>query len=168
MEIDTALCPVREADMSPYEILLSESQERMLVIGHKGQFEPIRAIAEKWELEAALIGSVTDDGMFRVKHNGTIVVEIPGTDLVDEAPVYHPEGTESDASIARRASGGSLMADLTHFDDQGRAHMVDVSAKDVTDGREATDGLWGAGKPAPLLLITIRPGVELIQSLDVV
>lgn len=104
--IDTALVPVREPDMTPYEVLLSESQERMLVVGREGHLEPIRAIAEKWELEAELIGHVTDDGLFRVVHAGRTVVEIPGSDLVERAPVYHPEAEEDPAIAVRRDGTG--------------------------------------------------------------
>ncbi len=70
VEIDTAKVPVREPGMTPYEILLSESQERMLVVATVGHEAEVRRILEKWELEAEVIGRVTDDGMFRVLENG--------------------------------------------------------------------------------------------------
>ena len=103
VQIDTALVPTREPDMTPYEILLSESQERMLVVGLKGHFEEIRAITEKWELEAVRIGEVTDDEMFRVLHDNAVVAEIPGPSLVDGCPVYEPESVEESTADARRA-----------------------------------------------------------------
>jgi phosphoribosylformylglycinamidine synthase len=103
VEIDTALVPTREPDMTPYEILLSESQERMLVVARRDRVRDVQAIAAKWELEAVAIGRVTDDGMFRVRAGPVVVAEIPGRRLVDDSPVYHPEARESDAAAARRA-----------------------------------------------------------------
>src|SRR5690606_36203346 len=102
VDIDTALVPTREEGMTPYEILLSESQERMLVVAKAGHEDEVRKILEKWELEAAVIGRVTDDGMYRVRHNGVVVCEIPGKQLVD-CPTYVREGRESE-EIARLRS----------------------------------------------------------------
>ena len=103
VEIDTGLVPAREADMTSYELLLSESQERMLVVGLKGHLEEIRKITEKWELEAVRIGHVTDDEMFRVLHNNVVVAEIPGPALVDGCPIYEPKAAEDPTAKARRA-----------------------------------------------------------------
>jgi phosphoribosylformylglycinamidine synthase subunit PurL len=96
VDIDTALVPVREEGMSPYEILLSESQERMLVVAKAGHEQEVIRILEKWELEAAVIGRVTDDGLYRVRDNGVIVCELPGEPLVNECPTYTREGVESE------------------------------------------------------------------------
>jgi phosphoribosylformylglycinamidine synthase len=95
VDIDVMHMPVREENMTPYEILLSESQERMLVVAHQGREEDVRAILEKWELEAAVIGYVTDDGLYRVRENGVIVCEIPGEPLVTACPTYVREAKES-------------------------------------------------------------------------
>jgi len=103
VEIDLALVPTREPGMTPYEILLSESQERMLVVARPDRVAQVRAIAAKWELDATPIGRVTDDGMYRCRWQDQIVVEIPGRPLVEEAPVYHPEALE-DQAIARLRS----------------------------------------------------------------
>jgi len=103
VDIDTALVPTREPGMTPYEILLSESQERMLVVAKQGHEDDVRRILEKWELEAAVIGRVTDDGMYRVRENGTVVCEIPGEPLVKGCPVYVREGIESEDAQRRRA-----------------------------------------------------------------
>ncbi len=91
VEIDLALVPKRESGMTPYEILLSESQERMLVIVNKGEEAAVKQIFEKWDLPYAHIGEVRDDGFMRVRNNGETVVEIPARALADEAPVYHRE-----------------------------------------------------------------------------
>jgi phosphoribosylformylglycinamidine synthase subunit PurL len=96
VDIDTALVPVREEGMTPYEILLSESQERMLVVAKAGREDEVKRILEKWELEAAVIGHVTDDGMYRVRENGVIVCEVPGQPLVNGCPTYTRDGREAD------------------------------------------------------------------------
>ena len=96
VEIDMALVPVREPGMTPYEILLSESQERMLVVAHDGQEDEVRRILEKWELEAAVIGTVTDDGRFRVLEDGVVVADIPALPLTEGCPTYEREGIEGD------------------------------------------------------------------------
>ncbi len=91
IEMDVALVPRREEGMTPYEILLSESQERMLVVPQKGMEEEVKKIFNKWGLEAVVIGRVTDDGIWRVKEGDQIVAEIPAKGLTDMCPVYDPE-----------------------------------------------------------------------------
>jgi phosphoribosylformylglycinamidine synthase len=91
VEIDLALVPKREPGMTPYEILLSESQERMLIIVHKGKEQVVRDIFEKWDLPYAEVGVVKDDGMMRVLMDGKTVAEIPAAKLADDAPIYHRE-----------------------------------------------------------------------------
>ena len=94
VEIDLSLVPKRETGMTPYEILLSESQERMLVIVKKGEEVRVQEIFEKWDLPYAQIGIVTGDGFMRVQEEGQTVVEIPARALADEAPVYHREASQ--------------------------------------------------------------------------
>src|SRR5262249_46364235 len=89
IEIDVMHVPQRESGMTPYEIMLSESQERMLLVVKKGREAEVEKIFEKWDLHAAYIGEVTTDGLMRVKDHGKVVAEIPNTALVDEAPVYN-------------------------------------------------------------------------------
>ncbi len=91
VEIDLNLVPKRETGMTPYEILLSESQERMLVIVTKGEEEKVRAIFEKWDLPYAEVGIVNDDGMMRVREGDAVAVEIPARKLADDAPLYSRE-----------------------------------------------------------------------------
>jgi phosphoribosylformylglycinamidine synthase len=88
VEIDVQHVPQRETGMTPYEIMLSESQERMLLVVKKGREAEVERIFEKWDLHASHIGEVTTDGLMRVKDRGQVVAEIPNTALVDEAPVY--------------------------------------------------------------------------------
>jgi len=88
IEIDLAKVPKRESGMTPYEIMLSESQERMLIIAKRGKENLVREIFEKWDVPCAEIGRVTDDGMMRVRNNGAIAAEIPAKPLAQEAPLY--------------------------------------------------------------------------------
>ena len=88
IEIDLELVPQRETGMTPYEIMLSESQERMLIVAEKGREDEVFAVFKKWGLDAVTIGAVTDDGMLRVKDHGKVVAEIPNRELADEAPLY--------------------------------------------------------------------------------
>lgn len=94
IDVDLDLVPKREDGMTPYEILLSESQERMLVIVNKGQEDSVRDIFEKWDLPYAQIGTVTGDGAMRIRAAGKVVAEIPASSLTDQAPVYHREAAE--------------------------------------------------------------------------
>ncbi|MBV8814832.1 MAG: phosphoribosylformylglycinamidine synthase subunit PurL [Verrucomicrobia bacterium] len=91
VQIDLALVPKREPDMSPYEILLSESQERMLIIVQRGKEEQVKRIFEKWDLPYSKVGTVTNDGFMRVLDDGSVEVEIPAKQLADDAPIYERE-----------------------------------------------------------------------------
>ena len=88
IEIELDRVPQRETGMTPYEIMLSESQERMLLVAQKGREEEVYRVFRKWGLEAAEIGVVTQDGKLRVRHHGVVVAEIPNRELADEAPLY--------------------------------------------------------------------------------
>src|SRR5688572_27420986 len=88
IEIDVSLVPQRESGMTPYEIMLSESQERMLLVVKKGREAEVERIFAKWDLHAVHIGEVTADGLLRVRNRGEVVAEIPNRALTDEAPVY--------------------------------------------------------------------------------
>ncbi|RKY87184.1 phosphoribosylformylglycinamidine synthase subunit PurL [candidate division KSB1 bacterium] len=98
MELDLDKVPLREKGMIPYEIMLSESQERMLIIAKKGREEDVRRICDKWDLNCAEFGRVTSDGMLRVKWHGQVVVEIPAQSLAagEGAPVYTREAEKPD------------------------------------------------------------------------
>ena len=89
IEIDLKYVPQRESGMSPYEIMLSESQERMLLVAEQGREHEVFAVFRKWGLDAVTIGQVTGDGLLRVKDHGEVVAEIPNRALADEAPVYN-------------------------------------------------------------------------------
>jgi phosphoribosylformylglycinamidine synthase len=88
VEIELDLVPQRETGMNPYEIMLSESQERMLLVAEKGREEEVFAVFRKWGLDAATIGRVIPEATMRVLEHGRVVAEIPNAALTDEAPVY--------------------------------------------------------------------------------
>src|SRR5256885_3047229 len=113
IEIDLAKVPKREPGMTPYEILLSESQERMLIIARHGQENIVREIFEKWDVPCAEIGRVTDDGMMRVRNNGSVAAEIPAKPLADEAPLYSREAKKpvSVAPVYDRRTNGLAKID---------------------------------------------------------
>ena len=94
IHIELDKVPQRETGMNAYEILLSESQERMLVIVQKGREAELEAIFKKWDLHAARIGEVTEGGEMLVTHHGVPVVKIPAKALTDEGPLYDREATE--------------------------------------------------------------------------
>ncbi len=89
IEIELARVPQRETGMSPYEMMLSESQERMLLVAQRGREGEVLAIFSKWGLDGIEIGSVTSDGLLRVLFHGQLAAEIPARALAEEGPVYH-------------------------------------------------------------------------------
>ena len=89
IEIDLARMPRRETGMIPYEVMLSESQERMLLVVRRGREDEVLSIFRKWDLDAVIIGRVTGDGLMRVKDGERVVAEIPAAALAEEGPVYH-------------------------------------------------------------------------------
>jgi phosphoribosylformylglycinamidine synthase II len=88
IDIDLDLVPQREPGMTAYEMLLSESQERMLLVAEKGREDEVFSVFKKWQLDAVTIGVVTDDGKLRIRHQGKVEAEIPNRALADEAPKY--------------------------------------------------------------------------------
>ena len=100
--IDTSKVPVRETGMTPYEILLSESQERMLVVALKGHENAVRDILFKWDLTAEVIGEVIAEPVYRVTDGDRIVAEFPGSDLVTQCPRYDVPAEEGQETITRR------------------------------------------------------------------
>src|SRR5258708_7610364 len=89
IEIDLAKVPQRETGMTPYEIMLSESQERMLLVAEKSREHEVLAVFKKWGLDAVVVGQVTEGGIARINNNGRVAAEIPAHPLAEEGPVYH-------------------------------------------------------------------------------
>jgi phosphoribosylformylglycinamidine synthase subunit PurL len=114
IELDLSLVPQREQNMTAYEMLLSESQERMLIVAHSGREREVMDIFRKWDLDAVVIGRVRDTQRMQVIHNGETVADIPVEALTDEAPRYdRPMRSPSrDNSAARTFESQDLNADL--------------------------------------------------------
>ena len=130
VSMDVALVPVREPAMTPYEILLSESQERMLVVARAGREDAARRILEKWDLEAAAIGRVTGGGTFRVLEDGVPVADIPALPLTEGCPTYERPAEESNEARELRATDVSRYGELSG-DDLEQAFLAVVGAPAV-------------------------------------
>ena len=120
IEIDLAKVPQRETGMTPYEIMLSESQERMLLVAEKGREQEVLAVFKKWGLDATVVGDVTDGGLLVVLDHGQLAAQIPAHPLAEEGPVYNrrlaepsrQKETEQDW-FAFAAEGTDLTANLS-------------------------------------------------------
>jgi len=109
IEIDLALVPRREPGMTSYELMLSESQERMVVVARRGSEGRVRHVFEKWDLDAAVIGRVTEGGLLRVLDHGRLVAEVPATALAEGAPAYRrPIAAPDGASECRQLDLSTL------------------------------------------------------------
>src|SRR6202171_2931897 len=114
IEIELARVPQREPGMTPYEMMLSESQERMLLVAERGREQQVLTVFAKWGLDAVEIGRVTEDGLVRVLHRGHIVAEIPAHALAEEGPVYQrPLAAPAPAANERLIEFGPAGVDLT-------------------------------------------------------
>src|ERR1700726_3871037 len=119
VEIELDRVPQRETGMTPYEIMLSESQERMLLVAQKGREEEVFRIFQKWGLDAVEIGRVTSDAKMRVLEHGEVVAEIPNAGFTDDAPVYkrprarwEPPVDREMPEFVKLAAGGDFSAQL--------------------------------------------------------
>ncbi|MDH3426852.1 MAG: phosphoribosylformylglycinamidine synthase subunit PurL [Gemmatimonadota bacterium] len=117
IDIDVDRLPVRESGMTAYEMLLSESQERMLLVARPERVDEVTAVLGRWELQAAVIGHVTDDGLFRVRRGAEVVAEIPVEPLVDSCPTYVRDGVEDPAIAELRTNDLSALAHLETDDE---------------------------------------------------
>jgi phosphoribosylformylglycinamidine synthase len=113
IEIELDKVPQRAANMSSYELMLSESQERMLIVVHKGREEEVKRIFDKWDLPWSEIGIITDTGHMKVRHGGKLVVDIPAKKIADESPVYQREAKEPAYIAEVRAFRLDGVADTT-------------------------------------------------------
>jgi phosphoribosylformylglycinamidine synthase len=167
IEIDLMHVPKRETGMSPYEIMLSESQERMLLVAQKGREQEVFDVFRKWGLDAATIGIVTGDGLLRVRNNGEVVAEISNRALADEAPVYDRPHTSPQRSVPMDPpafSSSDLKSDLLRILASG-----DVCSKswiyDQYDWSVRTNTLTAPGSDAAIVRIK-DTGTSIAMSLD--
>jgi phosphoribosylformylglycinamidine synthase len=121
LDVELDLVPQRETGMTAYEIMLSESQERMLLVAIKGREDEVLRVFEKWGLDAVIVGTVRPEPRLRIRHHGELVADIPNQSLTDDAPLYHrPLGTwkapvsmdPSDEVLAELAEDRDYTADL--------------------------------------------------------
>jgi phosphoribosylformylglycinamidine synthase subunit PurL len=115
LEIELDLVPQRETGMSSYEIMLSESQERMLLVAERGREEEVFKVFRKWGLDAVTVGQVIGENTMRVLHHGVAVAEIPNKALTDDAPLYHREVGEWTAPVPQQKPGALQLGVKTHF-----------------------------------------------------
>jgi phosphoribosylformylglycinamidine synthase II len=172
VEIDLKYVPQRETGMTPYEIMLSESQERMLLVAEKGREGEVFQVFHKWGLDAVEIGHVTADGILRVKDHGDVVAEIPNRALADEAPLYdrphakpyRPAPMNPPAALLNRDREGAVQADLIALLKSG-----DICSKrwiwEQYDYMVRTNTVQGPGSDAAIVRIK-ETGTSLAISLD--
>jgi phosphoribosylformylglycinamidine synthase II len=168
VEIDLQYVPQRETGMTPYEIMLSESQERMLLVAQKGREEEVFSVFRKWGLDAVTVGRVTPDGILRVKDHGQVVAEIPNRALADEAPLYDRPHTKPYRTAPLQPPGdlpvGDVKADLIALLDSG-----DICSKrwiwEQYDYSVRTNTIQGPGADAAIVRIK-ETGTSIAMSLD--
>jgi phosphoribosylformylglycinamidine synthase len=171
VEIDLQHVPQRETGMTPYEIMLSESQERMLLVAEKGREDEVFRVFRKWGLDAITIGHVTPDGILRVKDHGQVVAEIPNRGLADEAPLYDRPHTKpyrpvpmNALPIPSRASRDAIESDLIALLSSG-----DICSKrwiwEQYDYMVRTNTIAGPGSDAAVVRIK-ETGTSIAMALD--
>jgi phosphoribosylformylglycinamidine synthase len=131
IQIDISRVPQRETGMSPYEIMLSESQERMLLVVKKGREAEVEAIFDKWDLHAVRIGEVSEGGRLRVSDRGKVVADVPNDSLVDDAPLYdRPRKRPADLEERQRLDLESMRPA-----DPARAFLTLLSSPEIASKR---------------------------------
>jgi phosphoribosylformylglycinamidine synthase II len=171
VEIDLKYVPQRETGMTPYEIMLSESQERMLLVAENGRENEVLGVFRKWGLDAVQIGHVTPDGILRVKDHGQVVAEIPNRALADEAPLYDRPHTKpyrpvpmNAPPIPSRATADAVKSDLIALLSSG-----DICSKrwiwEQYDHTVRTNTIEGPGSDAAIVRIK-ETGTSIAMALD--
>lgn len=112
IDIDVAAVPRRETGMTAYEVMLSESQERMVLVAAPDRFDEIAAVLERWSLSSALIGYITDDGLVRIRDGEELHVEVPVTHFIDECPTYVVAADEPESAREHRTLDLSRLSDI--------------------------------------------------------
>ena len=118
LEIELDLVPQRETGMTPYEIMLSESQERMLLVAEKGREEEVFRVFRKWGLDAVTIGRVIGQPAMRVLEHGKVVAEIPNAALTDDAPLYHRPLERWEPPVPREVPDNVALGNKTEFTEE--------------------------------------------------
>jgi phosphoribosylformylglycinamidine synthase len=171
VEIDLQHVPQRETGMTPYEIMLSESQERMLLVAEAGREHEVFQVFRKWGLDAVTIGHVTGDGILRVKDHGQVVAEIPNRALADEAPLYdrphtkpHRSAPMNPPALSQRVTRDEIQSDLISILSSG-----DVCSKrwiwEQYDYLVRSSTLRGPGADAAIVRVK-ETGTSIAMALD--
>jgi len=113
IDIDVAAVPRRETGMTAYEVMLSESQERMVLVAAPDRFDEIAAVLDRWSLHSALIGHITDDGLVRIREGNDVHAEVPVSHFIDACPTYGVDDVAPGAARARRVLDLSRIADIS-------------------------------------------------------
>ena len=116
IDIDVSAVPRRETGMTAYEVMLSESQERMVLVAPPDRFQEIAAVLDRWSLNSALIGNITDDGLVRIRDRDEVHVEVPVSHFIDECPTYVVATDEPATARVRRSLDLSRLADIRQAD----------------------------------------------------
>jgi phosphoribosylformylglycinamidine synthase subunit PurL len=178
LDVELDLVPQRETGMSAYEIMLSESQERMLLVADKGREDEVLRVFAKWGLDAVIVGTVEPEPRLRIRHHGVLVADIPNQSLTDDAPLYHrPVGTwkapvpadPPDEALAKLDEDRDYLADLKQL-----LSSANVASKhwvhEQYDTMVQTNTVIGPGGEAGVMRIkgTGEPGHErgLAMALD--
>jgi phosphoribosylformylglycinamidine synthase len=168
IEIELDLVPQRETGMTPYEIMLSESQERMLLVADKGREDEVFRVFRKWGLDAVTVGRVTADGRLRVRHHGNVVAEIPNRELADEAPLYDRPHTKPLRRVPVEAPIIPPSRDLSH-DLEALLASGDIAPKswiwEQYDYMVRTNTIAGPGSDAAIIRVK-ETGTSVAMSLD--
>jgi phosphoribosylformylglycinamidine synthase len=168
IEIELDRVPQRETGMTPYEIMLSESQERMLLVADKGREDEVFRVFRKWGLDAVEVGTVTGDGKLRVRHHGAVVAEIPNRELADEAPLYDRPHTLPLRRVPVEAPPIPPSADLKR-DLLAVLGSGDIAGKswiwEQYDYRVRTNTIAGPGGDAAIIRVK-ETGTSVAMSLD--
>lgn len=167
VEIDLMHVPQREAQMSPYEIMLSESQERMLLVVSKGREEEVLSVFRKWGLDAVTVGHVVDNDKMLVRDHGEVVADLPNRFLADEAPVYQRPYTKPFRNVPMEApsfASTDLGKDLLAL-----CGTLDLASKrwiyEQYDHQVRTNTVLGPGADAAVIRIK-EAGKSVAMSLD--
>ncbi len=168
IDMDLDRVPQRETGMTAYEMMLSESQERMLLVAEKGREEEVFTVFRKWGLDAVTVGRVTPDGLLRVRHHGEVVAEIPNSALAHEAPLYDRPHTRPPA--APRTLPGNLTPLADHTVALHRLlQSADICSKrwiwEQYDFQVRTNTLTLPGSDAAIVRIK-ETGTSVAMSLD--
>jgi len=178
LDVELDLVPQRETGMSAYEIMLSESQERMLLVADNGREDEVLRVFAKWGLDAVIVGTVEPEPRLRIRHHGVLVADIPNQSLTDDAPLYHrpvgrwnaPVPTDPpDAALAKLDEDRDYLADLKRL-----LSSANVASKrwvhEQYDTMVQTNTVTGPGGEAGVMRIkgTGQPGHErgLAMALD--